>query len=111
MLGFSFLSVGGGNPFSALPKKPPRALHGARIREAQNKPQGLFCVHAHPASVPDGNSIPPEFKLQSKTPPDKAGWRLTLMVEPASLERPLESRASKGLWQIGATICPQIYPP
>ena len=30
--------------FSALPKKPPRALHGARIREAQNKPQGLFCV-------------------------------------------------------------------
>ena len=22
----------------------PRALHGARIREAQNMPQGLFCV-------------------------------------------------------------------
>ena len=27
---------------------PRRAMHGARIREAQNKPQGLFCVHTHP---------------------------------------------------------------
>ena len=45
MLGFGFLSEGGGgNPFSALPKKPLGALHGARIRKAKNMPQGMFCV-------------------------------------------------------------------
>ena len=27
---------------------PPRALHGARIRQAHNRPQGLFCVLPHP---------------------------------------------------------------
>ena len=30
---------------------PPRALHGARIRQAQNRPQGLFRVQPHPQLV------------------------------------------------------------
>ena len=39
-----------------------------------------------PASVPEGDSISPEFKRQRETPPDKAGWRFSLMVEPAGIE-------------------------
>jgi len=54
-------------------------------------PQGMFCVRPHPASVPDGDSIPLKFELQSKTPPDKAGWRFTLMVEPGGIEPPSAS--------------------
>ena len=34
---------------SPFRRTPPRRLQAARIREAHNKPQGLFCVHAHPS--------------------------------------------------------------
>jgi hypothetical protein len=61
----------GGNPFAIKPQKPPRALHGARIREAQNMPQGMFCVHTHPPSVPDVNSIPAICDQQIQRPPEK----------------------------------------
>jgi len=43
--------VRGGNPFSPLAKKPPRHLQVPRIRQAQNMPQGMFCVRPHPASA------------------------------------------------------------
>jgi hypothetical protein len=44
-----------------------------------------------PPSVPDGVSIPCNYNQQTETPPDEAGWRFCLLVEPGGIEPPSAS--------------------
>jgi PST family polysaccharide transporter len=47
-------------PVAACGRLPPRGLQAARIRQAQDSPQGLSCVHAHPPGGDPGGPAKPD---------------------------------------------------